>query len=149
MIFSDKLHQLRKKAGMSQEDLAEKLDVSRQAISRWELGSAMPDTSNLIRIADLFGVSVDYLLQDNYCANKDSIVTKELTSKKQELNKKKRIQYSIASISMAISSCCFFISGALSGTYLYFVAGTLNIISAIAFLYTSINLKPTNEKERQ
>ena len=56
MKFSEKLFQLRKKAGMSQEELAEQLEVSRQAISRWEMGTAMPDAPNLLRISTLFGI---------------------------------------------------------------------------------------------
>lgn len=65
MQFSQKLLELRKKRGFSQEDLAEKLNVSRQAISRWEMGSAMPDSSNLLKISDLFGVSIDSLLHED------------------------------------------------------------------------------------
>lgn len=64
MKFQEKLFQLRKKAGMTQNDLAEKLNVSRQAVSRWEMGTAMPDVDNLVTMSDLFGVSLDYLLKD-------------------------------------------------------------------------------------
>ena len=72
MKFSEKLFQLRKKAGMSQEELAEQLEVSRQAISRWEMGTAMPDAPNLLRISTLFGISVDYLLHDSYESDNDT-----------------------------------------------------------------------------
>lgn len=65
MQFSQKLLELRKKRGFSQEDLAEKLNVSRQAISRWEMGSTMPDSPNLLKISDLFGVSIDSLLRED------------------------------------------------------------------------------------
>ena len=51
---------------MSQEDLEEKLNVSRQAISRWESSTAMPDASNILQISKLFGVTTDYLLNDDY-----------------------------------------------------------------------------------
>ena len=64
MTFNEKLLSLRRKAGLSQEELAEKLDVSRQAVSRWEMGETMPDAQNLIMLSDIFGVSVDYLLRD-------------------------------------------------------------------------------------
>ena len=50
---------------MSQEQLAEKLDVSRQAISRWELGSALPDVNNIRQLSRVFAVSADYLLNDD------------------------------------------------------------------------------------
>ena len=64
MKFHEKLLDLRKKAGMTQSDLAEKMNVSRQAVSRWEMGTAMPDVENLIAMSDLFGVSLDYMLKD-------------------------------------------------------------------------------------
>ena len=65
MKLSEKLIALRKEKGWSQEDFAEKLDVSRQAISRWENGSAQPDAQNILRISKLFDVSADYLLNDD------------------------------------------------------------------------------------
>ena len=62
MKLSDKLIELRKTKGWSQEDFAEKVDVSRQAISRWENGTALPDAQNVLQISKLFGVTTDYLL---------------------------------------------------------------------------------------
>lgn len=56
------LYELRKKSGMSQEELAERLGVSRQAVSKWECGESLPDTDNLITIAKLYGVSLDELV---------------------------------------------------------------------------------------
>ena len=64
-MLSEKLYQLRKKSGLSQEQLAEQLNVSRQAISKWESGSAFPESEKLIIISNYFGVSVDYLLKDD------------------------------------------------------------------------------------
>ena len=65
MILADKIIELRKRAGWSQEDLAEKLDVSRQSISKWESAQSVPDMNKIIRLSELFGVSTDYLLKDN------------------------------------------------------------------------------------
>ena len=62
MIFADKLINLRKKAGMSQEDLALKLGVSRQSVSKWEGAQSIPDISKIIELSQIFGVSTDYLL---------------------------------------------------------------------------------------
>ena len=56
------LARLRKEAGLSQQDLAERLDVSRQSISKWELGTALPSMENLIGLSRLYGVSLDYLV---------------------------------------------------------------------------------------
>ncbi len=62
MTFGQRLQDLRRKAGMSQDTLAEKLEVSRQAVSKWERDEAMPETEKVIRIAQLFDVSLDTLL---------------------------------------------------------------------------------------
>ncbi|HEY8443672.1 MAG TPA: DUF5680 domain-containing protein [Clostridia bacterium] len=68
MIFSEKLQLIRKSKGLTQEELAEKLDVSRQAVAKWESGQAYPDIANLIQISDLFDVSIDYLVKDQKCS---------------------------------------------------------------------------------
>lgn len=65
MTFSEKLTRLRKREGISQEALAEALGVSRQAVSRWEQGTALPDGSKLLPCAKYFGVSVDWLLDED------------------------------------------------------------------------------------
>ena len=57
MTLSEKILDLRKQQGMSQENLAGKLGVSRQAVSRWEVGSALPDASNIRQLSRLFGVT--------------------------------------------------------------------------------------------
>ena len=64
MIFADKLIDLRKKNGWSQEELAEKLSVSRQAVSKWEGAQSIPDMARIIQLSELFHVSTDYLLKD-------------------------------------------------------------------------------------
>lgn len=64
MIFADKLIQLRKKSGWSQEELAEQMNVTRQSVSKWEGAQSVPDLEKIIRLSELFGVSTDYLLKD-------------------------------------------------------------------------------------
>ncbi len=64
MHFCDKLIRLRAEAGLSQEGLANRIGVSRQAVSKWEAGAVMPELAKLIAIAELFGVSLDYLVRD-------------------------------------------------------------------------------------
>lgn len=64
MEFSQKLVQLRRREGLSQEQLADRLGVTRQSVSKWEGGAAMPDVGKLISLSELFGVSVDYLVKD-------------------------------------------------------------------------------------
>lgn len=64
MILADKIIEERKKNGWTQEDLAQKLGVSRQSVSKWESAGAIPDLKKIIQLADLFEVSTDYLLKD-------------------------------------------------------------------------------------
>lgn len=64
MKFGEKLQKLRKQSGLSQEQLAAQLTVSRQAVSKWELDDTMPDTENVIQLGRIFSVSCDYLLRD-------------------------------------------------------------------------------------
>lgn len=65
MKLSNKILNLRKEKGLSQEELAEKIGVSRQAVSRWEGGAAQPDAANLLQLSRLFQVTADYLLDDD------------------------------------------------------------------------------------
>ena len=68
MIFPEKLQLIRKSKGLTQDDLAEKLNVSRQAVAKWESGQGYPDIANLINISNLFNVTVDYLVKDSDCS---------------------------------------------------------------------------------
>lgn len=65
MTLSEKLYSLRRKQGLSQEALAEKLDCSRQVISKWENGTTTPDAEMLQKYSEFFGVSIDYLVKED------------------------------------------------------------------------------------
>lgn len=65
MILADKILSLRKHNGWSQEELAEKMNVSRQSISKWESAAAIPDINRILELAKIFGVTTDYLLKDD------------------------------------------------------------------------------------
>lgn len=85
MKFSEKVRKLRIRKGLSQEELAEKLDVSRQTVSKWEAGSSLPEIEKLIFLSDFFQVSIDYLLRDkqintNFSEDLDRMVIKFLGS---------------------------------------------------------------------
>ena len=86
MNFAEKILNLRTEYGYSQETLAEKLNVSRQAVSKWESGTTLPETDKVITLSNFFGVSTDYLLKDNIPINSqdslDRIVLKFLGSAK-------------------------------------------------------------------
>lgn len=65
MKTGEKIYTLRKKFGWSQDELADKLSVSRQSVSKWETGESIPEPAKLLSIAKLFSVSTDYLLDDS------------------------------------------------------------------------------------
>lgn len=66
MILADKIIELRKKSGLSQEELAEKMNVSRQSVSKWEGAQSIPDLDKILALSKIFGVSTDYLLKDDF-----------------------------------------------------------------------------------
>ena len=66
MILSEKITELRRKSGLSQEQFGEKIGVSRQAVSKWEMAQSIPDITKIMAMADFFEVPVDFLLKDEY-----------------------------------------------------------------------------------
>ena len=72
MNFGEKLFKLRKEKGWSQEALAEKVNTTRQAISKWENGQGFPETEKLMMLGNIFEVSIDYLLKDNEHENSEN-----------------------------------------------------------------------------
>ena len=89
MTFSEKLMDLRRKSGMSQEQLADRLGVTRQSVSKWESGTAMPELVKLISLSELFGVSVDYLVKDYLEEPEDADGGDDLSSRQAERLEKK------------------------------------------------------------
>ncbi len=87
MTLGEKLQKLRKDQKMSQEELASKITVSRQAVSKWELNEALPDTENIIQLSKVLGVSIDYLLNNEIENIEETPILKEITKKvKKEYN---------------------------------------------------------------
>ena len=71
MILADKITALRKKAGWSQEELAEQLGVTRQSVSQWEGAQSVPDMDKVVQMSRLFGVTTDFLLKDELSEEED------------------------------------------------------------------------------
>lgn len=109
MTIYEKLVKLRKSKGWSQEDLAEKLNVSRQAISRWENGTALPDAENLRQLSLLFGVTADYLLNDNYESDDDLPPVKNVEATLDNTVKKNQKLLLIAAIAFIVAAVAFLI----------------------------------------
>lgn len=79
MNFNEKLIELRKKEGLSQEELGYKLNVTRQTISKWELGQTTPDMDKLSEISNFFGISIDNLLNEEEIKTTDNPIKEETT----------------------------------------------------------------------
>ena len=131
MSFADKLIQLRKAKGLSQEDLADSLGVSRQAISRWEQGNTFPDLLNLQKIMKVFGVSADYLICDEYAAegNNDDLPAPE-TDKLQSQFDFKANRFLIIGFLWVFAALCFLITAIDTMNILYVVLALADIILA-------------------
>ncbi len=106
MKLSDKIIKHRKANGWSQEDFAEKLNVSRQAISRWENGTVLPDAQNILQISKLFRVTTDYLLNDDYESDNDIPAVKTATEETETLFLKKKHLHLVAALCFTISVFC-------------------------------------------
>ena len=103
MSLPEKLLSLRKQNGFTQMELAEKLHVSRQAISRWEVGTAAPSTENLKELSALYDVSVDYLLGDHAEAIVVASETRDIPGKQEQLRSNKQLHLVILALSLVLA----------------------------------------------
>lgn len=142
MKFEEKLTVLRKKNGLSQEDLADQLGVSRQAISRWELGSTMPDAPNLLKLSDLFGVSIDYLLHDEYQSEKDVPIVREVQQTMEAKEKGNRKFYLIGCIMWLIAAFSFLMASIDRLNALLLIVVFVDVVLACICLYRYEKSKP-------
>ena len=126
MKFQEKLISLRKDNGLTQEQLAEKLNVSRQAVSRWEAGDSAPDMYNLSAICKYFGVSSDYLINDDFSSDEDTPIAQK--KNKQMIAEKQDRRYL-----HLISAICFVIA------WLCAVYGLINAEIGIQLLLSAIS----------
>ena len=110
MKLKEKLVALRKEKGLTQLDVAEKLDVSRQAISRWESGTALPSTDNLRCLSSLYEVPIDYLLKED-AERKSNPANEPAPNKIQRKNKKTVAIIAAALVGiLAIGILCYFLT---------------------------------------
>ncbi|UJF36031.1 helix-turn-helix domain-containing protein [Paenibacillus hexagrammi] len=139
MEIGDKLKKLRKEHNYSQNDLAEKLHVTAQAISKWENNKSVPDIINLVQLSELYNVSLDYLIKSD----------KELQSKLSLGNFRLEIfRYLVLSIVLVLilpviilTKAQFFTSSHGLGTWLFIGCGLLFIIFVFLSLYSYITKK--------
>ena len=144
MTFSEKLLKLRKEQGLSQEELAERLAVTRQAISRWENGETMPDAPNLLKLSDLFDVSIDALLREGECPGKISAAEPEEKAadlpqeeRCEEARPARKVPHLLCGFLWIISAGCMVTAGAISGGIYYVAIAFVDVLISCVhfFLY--------------
>lgn len=129
MTFGDKLQFLRKTKGISQEQLASQLKISRQAISKWENNSSIPDVENIVKLSNIFEVSTDYLL-------KSEVEISKLDMKNNSNQGKLKIS-SLGSIFIILGFIGVFIMGILSAIRPVSIIGDRNISGFPAYLISN------------
>ena len=154
MIFADKLTKLRKKAGWSQEELAEQMNVTRQSVSKWEGAQSVPDLEKMIRLSNLFGVSTDYLLKDEI-EDTDSILPSDGMSEIRRVSMEEANAFlsvkattsksiALATFLCILSPICLLILGAISEVSEYGladnVAGGIGMIVLLLLVTIAVAL---------
>lgn len=134
MQFEEKLFLLRKKTGLSQAELSEKVGVSRQAISKWETGRAVPETSKMIAIANLFDVTIDYLIRDEQ--EKVELSAQDGQTTKVGLRKRHILIYALPTLFL-LSLTFGVINHSLINvlTILLVLTGSISIACLVKYLY--------------
>ncbi len=129
MNFPEKLQKLRKERGWSQEELASRIAVSRQAVSKWELGTAVPDTDNIVQLSELFGVTTDYLIKDNLDCDEDIPA----------------VARTAASVRKAEQSRQLLIAGIVTLVLGVIIIGVLLTLSQVIESYQKVDLRPRSD----
>lgn len=135
MKLSDKIIQLRKSNGWSQEDLAEKMNVSRQAISRWENGTALPDSNNILQLSKLFNVTADYLLNDDYESDDDIPCLKETNKALDNQKKNYRKLSLVASVAFLIGAFCWLFQAINTMQIIYVILAVINAVLSVVNIF--------------
>ena len=148
MILADKIIQQRKKNGWSQEELAEKMNVSRQAVSKWESAQTVPDLQKILQLATLFGVTTDYLLKDEiedaeYTPDEPSSANKvSLTMAQNYLGLRKSAARSIAlaTVLCILSVVPLILLGALSDLQIIDMSDTVAGVLGLCVMFIFVGI---------
>ena len=134
MRFEEKIVELRKSKGLSQEELAEQMGVSRQAVSRWELGHTLPDITNLVQLCELFGVSADYLVRDeeqtSAKSDQSAKTIAQLTRERERIRYQARRFYYIAWADF-IMALAFMLAFFMDSRWICFGVGIGQLVGAV------------------
>lgn len=154
MIFADKLIQLRKQAGWSQEELANEMNVTRQSVSKWEGAQSIPDMEKMLHLSELFHVSMDYLLKDDIESMETNILVEDSSPVRKvsmeeanafmEVKQQTATPVAIGTFLCIISPICLLILGALSQEGKYGIsenaAGAIGMIVLLCLVAIAVVL---------
>lgn len=155
MILGEKITELRKQNGWSQEELAEMINVSRQAVSKWEGSQSVPDLQRILQLASIFGVTTDYLLKDDYEtadytkeeSNIEStrrIISMQESHEYLELRREAAPKIALGVFLCIISPLCMIALGAISESQPYIIsenaAGFLGIAVLLILVSIAVGL---------
>lgn len=134
MRFEEKIVELRKLKGLSQEELAEQLGVSRQAVSRWELGQTLPDIPNLLQLCELFGVSADYLVKDEEqtaAKNDQNAKTIARLTREREKTRYQARRYYYTAWAAVLMAIGFMLASVIDSRWISFGIGIGQVVGAV------------------
>ena len=146
MNLSEKITQLRKQAGWSQEELAHQLQISRQAVSKWESGQSIPDTDKIIQLSQLFHVSTDYLLLDQEMEKKETnlhLLTLKETKEYLSFRKKDSKKLAFATFLCIISPIPLIGLSIMSDYQRFHITETFSISFGLTFLIICVAVAVT------
>lgn len=145
MIFADKLIRLRKKMGLSQEELAFKMNVSRQAVSKWESTQSIPDLDNVLQLSALFNVSTDFLLKDELesedAVSEESLVRVLLLDEVKEYlahAKKVALKTALGTLLCILSPVILIVLSILSDSSVGVISSPLAVIIGLGVLFVFV-----------
>lgn len=139
MTLGEKIQKLRKQKGLSQETLAEKVSVTRQTISKWELNQSLPDLNFIAQLSEIFNVSADYLIKDEMSEPNETPHRKRhnlLTEKA-----KRMILLVFSALSLLACMVCFICDYFISGTLSWSLAAAVSVIALWLLLLPSLAAK--------
>ena len=145
MILADKIIKLRKRMGWSQEELAQRMDVSRQAVSKWESAQAIPDLDKILQLSRLFEVTTDYLLKDEisdeeFCDSTEpsaKTVTLDKANEYIEHSRKASLRIAFATYLCILSPIALILLSAASDRWSGAVSEAFATIFGLSILFTA------------
>lgn len=129
--FGERLYKLRNKNNMSQGDLANKLDVSRQTISKWENNMCLPETEKLVQLSEIFNISIDYILKGEEKAEKEYVYIKENDGQEASVYNEKVIRKYVGIVLAVVFAVVTVVLLIFGGSVLAIIPGAVALLGVL------------------